>query len=63
MAHLRLVPKKETPERFPTGPVELPEPEAAPHPDLPGSRRRDWVYREMGLLGAEAFPWVEHLED
>ena len=33
-----------------------PEPEASP---LPGSSRRDWVYREISQLGADAAPWVE----
>jgi hypothetical protein len=32
-------------------------PEPAP-PVLPGASRRDWVYREISQLGADAAPWV-----
>ena len=27
-------------------------------PPLPGSSRRNWVYREIAQLGAEAAPWT-----
>ena len=37
-------------------PAMAPEPE--PEPPMPGSSRRDWVYREM-QLGADAAPWVD----
>ncbi|HEX4781716.1 MAG TPA: hypothetical protein VH301_13225 [Usitatibacter sp.] len=36
-------------------PVAEPEPESR----MPGSSRRDWVYREMALLGPDAGPWAE----
>ena len=39
-------------------PAMAAEPEAQAHP-LPGSSRRDWVYREISQLGADAAPWVE----
>ena len=26
---------------------------------LPGASRREWVYREMGLLESEPSPWLE----
>ena len=26
---------------------------------LPGASRREWVYREMGLLEPEPAPWLE----
>ena len=37
-------------------PAPAPEPQAHP---LPGSSRRNWVYREISQLGADAAPWVE----
>lgn len=37
-------------------PALAPEPETHP---LPGSGRRDWVYREISQLGAEPAPRVE----
>ncbi|HSS28504.1 MAG TPA: hypothetical protein VLJ84_09470 [Usitatibacter sp.] len=33
-------------------------PEQEPHV-FPGASRRDWVYREISQLGADAAPWVE----
>ena len=26
---------------------------------LPGTNRRNWVYREMALLGPDAAPWID----
>ncbi len=40
-------------------PAVVAEPEPEPKPSMPGSRRRNWVYREMALLGPDAAPWVE----
>ena len=62
-AHLRLVRENEPIEHILPAAEQVSEPDAPPPPDLPGSRRRDWVYREMGLLGAEATPGLEHLDD
>ncbi len=28
-------------------------------PPIPGTNRRNWVYREIAQLGADAGPWVE----
>lgn len=60
-AHLRLVTEAEHVECAVPSPATTPESE--PHPDLPGSRRREWVYREMEFLGSEATPWLETLDD
>jgi hypothetical protein len=59
--YLRLVTEQ---DRFDCSAV-TPEPaEVQPpmEPPIPGSRRREWVYREMGLLGPEATPWLERLD-
>jgi len=39
--------------------ADAPAPEAQPVSRIPGASRRDWVYREMALLGPDALPWVE----
>ena len=32
-------------------------------PPLPGTNRRNWVYREMASLGADAAPWLERPDE
>ena len=36
--------------------------EVGPAPPLPGTNRRNWVYREIAQLGADAAPWIDSAE-
>lgn len=59
---LILVHDQEQLECFDVPASSLKEPALAPEPEphsLPGASRRDWVYREISQLGADAAPWVE----
>ena len=59
---LFLVHDQEQLECFAVPQSTLTEPKMAPEaesPVFPGASRRDWVYREISQLGADAAPWVE----
>ena len=59
---LMLVHDQEQLECFAVPASALKDPPLAPEEEkqsLPGSSRRNWVYREISQLGADAAPWVE----